>query len=331
MSLLPSSIKGLLVNFKSAFNQPSFKNFIDLAEGWVLCQGRHSISRVIQFIPEGWGSNHSRYYNFFSRARWEPDDLSMHLVPIVLELIPEQMPVHSSVDDTLAYRSGAHIWGAGMHYDALRSNYGRGVKRVASFAFGHSWVIVSLLVPTPWNPIRLLAVPVLFRLYRSKKLCPAEEYCKRGELAAEMVELLCRWLPSQRHLRILGDGEYATKTVSTRIAALEREAADDKRRLSLPEKIELCGPMNMDGAFYSPPRPRGGKGRPPKKGPRLQSPEKLAADSSKSWETKLVHIYGREVEIQTKTQVGLWYYVTGSRLVRMVVTRDPKGRIDDRA
>lgn len=331
MNLLRSPIEHMLVNYKSVFTQPSFKNFTALARGWILCSGRHSISRVIQFIPEGWGSSHSRFYNFFSRARWKPDDLSMHLVPMVLELIPEEMEIHASVDDTLAHRSGAHIWGAGMHYDALRSNYGRGAKRVASFAFGHSWVIVSLLVPVPWNRTRLLAVPVLFRLYRSKKTCPADNYRKRSELAAELVELLCRWLPSTRHLRLLGDDEYATKIVAARIATLETEIATNRRRLSLPEKITLCGPMTMKAEFYAPPFSYRGRGRPRKRGQRLLSPRRLAEESSTPWEAELIHIYGRDVEIMTKTQVGLWYEVTGTRLVRMVVTRDPKGRIDDRA
>jgi hypothetical protein len=321
----------LLGNFKSAFTQPSFDNFTSLAKGWILCSGRHSISRVIQCISEGWGRNHSRFYNFFSRARWEPDDLSMHLVPMVLELIPEEMEVHASVDDTLGHRGGAHIWGAGMHYDAVRSSYGRGAKRKATFAFGHSWVILCLLVPVPWNHHRLIAVPVLFRLYRSKKTCPVEEYRKRSELAADLVELLCRWLPSTRRLRLLGDDEYATKTVATRIAALEKEAKAEPRRLSLPEKIVLCGPITMKAAFFAPPPAYQGQGRPRKKGQRLPSPQLLAEDDSKRWDAKVVHIYGRDVEILTKTQVGLWYESTGTRIVRMVVTRDPKGRIEDRA
>lgn len=331
MSFLRSSIERLLVNYNNAFTQPSFETFTALAKGWLLCSGRHSISRVIQFIPEGWGSSHSRFYNFFSRARWEPDDLSMHLVPMVLELIPEDEVVLASVDDTLAHRSGAHIWGAGMHYDALRSNYGRGAKRVASFAFGHSWVIVSLLVPVPWNRYRLLALPVLFRLYRSKKTCPADDYRKRSELAADLVELLCRWLPSTRHLSLLGDDEYATKIVATRIATLEKEVANERRRLSLPQTIVLCGPITMKAEFYAPPPPYQSRGRPRKKGPRLPSPRRLAADDSTPWEVEVVHIYGRDVEILSKTQVGLWYESTGTRVVRMVVTRDPKGRIDDRA
>lgn len=334
MRLLSSSIKALLVNFRDAFGEPSFKNFSSLVEGWIVCMGRHSISRVIQFIPGGWGANHSRYYNFFCRANWDPDNLSKQLVAMVSDRIPPEMTVLATVDDTLAYRSGAHLWGAGMHYDALRSNYGRGVKRVVSLAFGHSWVIVSLLVPVPWSHYRLLAVPVLFRLYRSKKTCAAEQYRKRSELAAELVEMLCRWLPSWRRLRFLGDEEYATKIVATRLVKLARRAEADRRarrRTSLPEKIELCGPMDINAAFYSPPPPYHGRGRPRSKGCRLPSPRQLAADDSAPWLAEVVRIYDHEVRLLTKTQIGLWYTVTGTCLVRMVVTRDPKGRIEDRA
>jgi hypothetical protein len=280
---------------------------------------------------EGPSAIHTRFYDFFSQARWEPDDLSELVVPLVLELIPEKCDVVATVDDTLAHRSGAHIWGAGMHHDALRSNYGRGTKRVVSFAFGHSWVIVCLLVPVPWSSSRMLAIPVLCRLYRSKKTAPPEKYRKRSELAAEMLELLCRWLPSNRRLVILGDDEYACSVVATRIAALEQEAAKGKSQLSLPAQIILCGPMAMNAAFYECAPTYSGRGRPPVKGRRLLSPRQLAADPSIKWQAKVVHIYGRTVEILTKTQTGLWYSVTGSRKVRMVVTRDPKGRIDERA
>ncbi|NQV06271.1 hypothetical protein HQ535_06950, partial [bacterium] len=170
-----------------------------------------------------------------------------------------------------------------------------------------------------------------FRLYRSKKTCPADDYRKRSELASDLVELLCRWLPSTRHLRLLGDDEYASKIVAARIANLEKEVANDPCRLSLPETIVLCGPITMKAEFYAPPPPYQGRGRPRKRGRRLPSPRGLAEDGSTTWEAKVVHIYGRDVEILTKTQVGLWYESTGTRVVRMVVTRDPKRRIDDRA
>ena len=65
----------------------------------------------------------------------------------------------------------------------------------------------------------MMAIPVLCRLYRSKKTTPPDKYRKRSELAAEMLELLRRWLPSNRRLVLLGDDEYACNVVATRIAA----------------------------------------------------------------------------------------------------------------
>ena len=72
-----------------------------------------------------------------------------------------------------------------MHHDASQSTYGRftSAGRFVSFAFGHSWVIVAIWVPMPWNKAKGLAIPVLFRIYRAKKRCPKGQYRKRTELA----------------------------------------------------------------------------------------------------------------------------------------------------
>ena len=67
------------------------------------------------------------------------------------------------------------------------------------------------------------------------------------------------------------------------------------------------------------------------KGRRLRSPEELAAAKSVRWRTLKPVIYGRKVGVLVKTQVGMWYGVAHTRLVRVVVTRDPSGRIEDRA
>jgi hypothetical protein len=78
-------------------------------------------------------------------------------------------------DDTLCRKSGAQIWGGAMHHDALLSNYGRGKSSVKVFSFGHNWVIVCICIQTPWNKDRFMAIPIAFRLYRSKKRCPKEK------------------------------------------------------------------------------------------------------------------------------------------------------------
>jgi len=195
-----SSFQCLLVNFSAVFTCPSLWTFMTLTCGFVLCNGRRTISRVIQLGCFGENTrHHSIFYRFFSR-------------------------------DTLCRKSGAHIWGGGMHHDALLWNYGRGKSLVKFFSFGHNFVIVCVCIQTPWNENRWMAVPIAFRLYRSKKRCPKEQYRKRTQLAREMVEEINTWLPQNRTVILVGDTEYACREVVR----------------GLPRRIEFVGPMSMD-------------------------------------------------------------------------------------
>ena len=45
---VPRTVRELLKNFRTCFTKPGFESFSTLITGWILCQGRHSISRVIQ-------------------------------------------------------------------------------------------------------------------------------------------------------------------------------------------------------------------------------------------------------------------------------------------
>jgi hypothetical protein len=315
-STISSTFQTLFLQFQPVFTAPSFPNFVTLVTGWILCPGRHTISRVIQHSSGPARKKHySTLYRFLSRAVWVTDALGEVLVSLILPLI--RGVIYVLADDTLCRKSGPHLWGAAMHHDPLTSTYGRGTSRgrKVSFAYGHNWVILSLWVPLPWNPERGLAIPVIFRLYRSKKRCPKPEYRKRTELAREMIDLLASWIPESKKLVVVADSEYACKTLVR----------------SLPARIEFIGPMPMDAAFYDVPGPQMGRGRRAKKGKRLPSPKQLAEDSSVPWKLVTLPIYGRKVQAKVKTQVGLWYTVAGTRLGRMVLTRDPKGRIDDRA
>ena len=309
--------EALLTSFSAMFTAPSFGNFTTLATGWVLCVGRRTISRVIQFgeVADDERRHHSIFYRFFSRASWDADELGARVFRLLLPLIPDEWGILLVLDDTLCRKSGPHIWGAGMHHDPLLSSYGRGRKLVKYFSFGHSWVILSVCIPLPWNTDRGIAIPVGFRLYRSKKQCPPEDYRKRTELASEMVQIAATWLPPERTALLVSDTEYACRTVV----------------LKLPERFIFVGPLLMNAALYALPTPSNGRGRPPKKGKRLLSPKQLIDAKHIPWEHRTIMLYGRPVEVLIKIQTCLWYHVAGGRLLRMIVTRDPKGRIEDRA
>ena len=110
---IPSTLLTILESFRGCFTRPSFANFVALVTGWILCQGRHSISRIVQatgLCPKV--CDHSVFYRFFSRARWNPDSLGQVLFQLLLPLLSER--VIAIVDDTLAAKSGPHIFGAGI-------------------------------------------------------------------------------------------------------------------------------------------------------------------------------------------------------------------------
>lgn len=315
IAAVPLSLQPLLLAFSSCFTKPSYQNFLPLVLGWITCQGRHSISRVIQAAYSSPScKHHAPLYRFFSHARWTSDALGHVLFRLLLPFLPQH--IIAIVDDTLCKKSGPHIFGAAMHHDACRSSYAKRSSTTSkAFAFGHNWVVLALWLPVPWNPRRGMAIPIVFRLYRSKKRCPEKQYRKRTELADLLITRLAARLPPDRTLVVVADSEYACRTV-----------------LRHPQRpFTFVGPMSMDAALYDLPIQSSGRGRKRLKGNRLPSPAKLANTRTVPWTELNVSLYGKSTTILVKSQRCLWYTVTGTKLVRMVLTRDPKGRIEERA
>ena len=311
---IPSALRCLLDRFRECFTAPGFESFVTLLTGWILLPGRHTVSRVIQAAcGSGRSKHHSSHYRFLARGAWCADALGRSVWGLLLAWLPAEVVV--IVDDTLCHKSGPHLFGAGMHHDAARSTYARGWRRVKAFAFGHQWVLLSVRVPCPWNPARGWAVPILFRLYRNVHRCPRAEYQKRTELAAELVALLASWLPEDKTLHLTGDGEYACRTVVR----------------ALPPGVVFTGPVCLDAALYKRPGRSRPRGRPRVKGQRLPNPERIATSKRRGWRRVSLTLYGREVTLLVWSRIGLWYTVARARPVRIVVTKDPRGRAKPRA
>jgi hypothetical protein len=254
----------------------------------------------------------SSFYRFFTHARWDPDVAARCLWGLLLRQLPEVIEV--MVDDTLCHRAGPRIFGISMHHDGAASSSGGADGAHKAFACGHSWVILSVRLPVPWSS-RGCAVPLLMRLYRSPKRCPEILYRKRTELAREMVEVLASWLPEGRQLHLTGDREYACRTV---VRGLE-------------DGVDFTGPMPMDALLYGLTPKYSGRGRPRLKGARLLNPKQRAAHRDTKWREVSVALYGRcPTKLLLLSWVCLWYTAAGTRPVRIVVTRDPKGVCEDR-
>jgi hypothetical protein len=323
-ALLVQSFAPLLQAFQPCFTQPRFRSFWGLVCAWILCSGRRSLTRVIQSAQLSRFKSYCSFHRFFSQARWNLDELGHGVFCL---LLPFCSPVLiGAVDDTLARKSGRRIWGADMHHDPLRSTRSR-----PCFAFGHSWVVFSLHVCFPFAPQKYWAFPLLLRLYRKRRKerwapgrhgrpekkqtgqATDKEYRTRPQLALEMIQKVAAWVP-ERPLQILGDSEYAGRSVS-------RE---------LPRNAHLISRMTMNAALYEVPPPHpGGRGRRRKKGKRLPSPLEMAADRTSPWIKTTLRLYGKRVRVWYQHVDALWYSSAGPRLLRIVVVRDPAHRRHD--
>jgi len=318
----PSTLETILLTVVPVFTEPSFSNFSVLVYGWILAGRRGTVSRAIRAAGKLAPRHFSTYYRFFSRAKWDGDTLGLALLPLILRFAPEGAVV-LIVDDTLTRKSGKNIWGANMHHDPLQwlSN---------ATSFGHNWVVLAIMIRVPLIE-RPVAVPLFFRLYRSKAkrkgknakgrtekknigAASAKEYRTRPQLAMEMLEITRNAIEAGRETHVLGDSAYGGKSISK----------------ELPDGMHLTSRMCMTAALYkkAPLRKKGQKGRSRVKGDRLPSPKKMAQSRSK-WKRAEVNIYGKVVPVLYKQIQALWYNSAGVRLLNIVVVRDPKGKRKD--
>src|SRR5437899_9673964 len=209
-----------------------------------------------------------------------------------------------------------------MHHEPLRST-----QRHPFYAFGHYFVVFSLQVALPFAPDKYWAFPILVRMYRKRQTArrapgkggklerkqtgqaTAQQYRTRPELALEMIQRVASWIP-QRTLRVLGDSEYAGKSISRH----------------LPANAKLISRMNMKAALYEPAGKTAKRGRRRKKGDRLPSPLQLAQNKKAKWIKSTVSLYGKQVKLWYQTIDALWYPSAGQQLLRIVVVHDPSGR-----
>ena len=301
------SVNGLLANFAVAFTQPTFGVFALLFTGAVLVKGRHTVTRMI--LAAGIrAAHHARFHRFFSQARWEMDALWEKLVRLLSEkLLAAGEGMEVVIDETAQRRTGGKIYGVGMVYDNRPQ-----ARKGPSLRWGLTWVVACVLVRVPLWKGQVFAVPVLARLYRRKGLCRkgSIRFMTKGELALEMIEKLCSWMPGRR-IVLLVDGNYA----------------DHHLMLRLPGNVEVVSRVRYDAALWAlPPKRIGQLGRPRLHGGKLPRPAQRVARRPKDWRPILLGD-GRRYQVQTWT--ALWWKVFRGRAIRIVATRRPGNRRTD--
>jgi hypothetical protein len=313
------SLESVVDELAPAFTQPSYGSAAELLLGWVMCLGRHTLRRVGQTVHPEVAPDHSQrhgldsYYNFFARSAWAPGALAYRVALLVFTRLKLFCPITLLVDDTLAHKRGKSVWGLGWFRDACASTR----KRVAT-APGHNWVVLAVAVCLPFTGVPILALPLCARLHRPGKGQPS---CP--ELAKEMLAEVLAWFPGKR-FTLVGDGAYASK----------------KLLADLDERVTFVGRLRGDAALFdarvpvAKPSKRGPKA---KKGPKLPKPKEAAQKADRKrlavgpwlWEAVEVVVYGCARCLKAVTYEALWPTVLGQRVARVVVVRDPSGRMRD--
>jgi hypothetical protein len=314
-----ASLEPIVQALAPAFTQPSFRSHCQLLLGWVLCLGKHRLCRVADAArPQQLRDHSGRHgldttYNFFERSAWTPAGLAYRVGVLILTRLLPRGAVTLLVDDTLAHKRGKTVWGLGWWRDAVASTK----KRVAT-ASGHNWVVVAVALRLPARAAPVLALPLLARLHR-----PGQGQPSCPELARRMVAEVLDWCPGRR-FTLVGDGAYAAKGLLG----------------GLDERVTFVGRLRGDAALYDPrvpAAPPGKRGPKAKKGPKLPTPKEAAAKADRKrsaaaawgWQEVAVTVYGCPRALRACAYQAVWPTVTGLRPVRVVVVRDPQGRLRD--
>jgi len=288
---VPASLMTLLAAFSALFTAPSFRTFSMLACGFLAQSGKRTVCGMLTGAGLSRLWPHDRAHCFFSRARWNPDDLGIAAAKLVITLlVPGGEPVEVLIDDTLFRRRGKRVWAVSWFHDGSAAG-------PAKTGYGNNWVVLAVRVRLPMVS-RPVAIPVMAKL-----VIKGTTSASRLWLARRMAARLAAGLPGRR-VHVTADSAYAGEELK-----------------QLPDGVTWTTRLRSNAALCGlPPERTGRKGRPRKKGDRLPSLAKIAAGAAFSQVT--VTRYGKTETIAAHAFTCLWYSVTGTVPVTVILIRD---------
>jgi hypothetical protein len=290
---VPASLMTLLAVFSPLFTAPSFRTFTALACGFLAQSGKRTVCGMLTGAGLSRAWSHDRVHYFFSRARWNPDELGICAAKLVIGLlVPDGEPAEVLIGDTLFRRRGKRVWAASWFHDGSAAG-------PAKTGYGNNWVVLAVPV---WLPMlsRPVAVPVMAKLVIKGTMSGSRLW-----LARRMITRLAAGLPG-REIHVTADSAYAGEELK-----------------HLPDGVTRTTRLRANAALYGlPPAPTGRKGRPRKKADRL--PSLAAITAAREFSQVTVTRYGKTETIHACALTCLWYYVTGTVPVTVIFIRDKK-------
>ncbi len=268
MELVPGFVQ-LLQPLASTMTAPTLDSLITLLTGWIFAS-RRTVTQMILAAGETADKHYSSYHRVFSKARWSLDAVGLAVFDLMRPFLGEVGML--ALDDTLARKRGLKMFGCGMHHDPLLSSRGKAIPH-----WGHSWVVLGVIVELPVRKGHYFCLPILFRLYLNKAKAKKHRrvYRTRPELAIEMLSVLGKHRRNQR-FHVVADSAYGGQSVLN----------------YLPENCDLTSRLVMDARLYDAPPARKPRtnGRPRKRGDLLPTPAAMLERRSRR---VVFDIYGR--------------------------------------
>ena len=318
MRNLPEAIIRVLRQFELAFSEPVWQWATILLVGAILAPGKRTVTSVLRVMGLSQERQFQTFHRVLNRDRWSSRQLSCILLRVLVRaFVADDQPLVMGLDDHIERRRGAKIAAKGIYRDPVRSSKSFFVK-----TSGLRWVCLMLLAPIPWAQ-HVWALPFL------TVLAPSERYHQEREIAhktladhaRQMLGQVRRWLP-ERQIVVTADSSYAVLELLAAAAALS-------------QPVTIVTRLRLDAALYepAPPREKGKKGAPRKKGERQPSLAERLSDPTTVWERQTVRWYGgvlREVELASGTAV--WYHSAKPVVpLRWVLIRDVLGEFEPQA
>jgi transposase len=298
---LPASLAGLLVLLRPCFTGPSFGTFCGLAAGLAGQVRRRTVCGMLLGAGLSRCWPHDRAHYFFARARWDLDELGLAVARIVvLLLVPAGEPLAVAVDDSVFRRSGRRVYGVAWQHDGSSPARNK-------LSFGTCFVTAGIIVRLPFCS-RPACLPVLARLHvpgKGTARKPRRQAAPASTVSAavSLVMRLAEAFPG-RVVHVVADAHYHGPALR-----------------ALPETVTWTTRLPKNAVLYAlAPPPVRKPGRRPRKGPRLGTPEQLAAAAA--WAPAVVRIYGRDQAEQLAEVTCLWYGCLDTRTVRVILARD---------
>lgn len=310
----------ILAMFAAHFTPRLWPQAQVLITGTLLAHGQRTVTAALRVMGLGEDAHFVNYHRVLSRAVYSLRAVGQTLLGVLVTTFATGGAVVFGMDETLELerRRGAKIKQKGIYRDPVRSSHSHFVK-----ASGLRWLTVMLLAPVPFAR-RVWALPFLTVLMPSERYYNGRRRAAKSQMDWKRQVLLQvrRWLPKRR-LVCVADTAYAALDLLGRV-------------MQLPNPITMVVRFRLDAALYepAPPRQPGQKGRPRRKGPRLPTLKRVAADPQTHWQPHTVALWYGEVRrrIELVSGTAVWYH-GGHPVVplRWVLIRDPLGKFKTQA